>query len=860
MLDLLFIPGAILYLLVVGSLFIYGINFFYLIYITLRRQDQKMEMPLLRDKPVVTVQLPIYNEMYVAGRLVKSAAGLDYPKESLEIQVLDDSTDETKKIVREVVRDLKDQGFNICLIHREDRQGYKAGALAHGLVQAHGEFFAIFDADFVPSPDFLERTLPYFQNPSVGFVQARWGHLNRDYSFLTYLQSLAIDAHFMVEQFSRSQAGYWFNFNGTAGIWRRNALEDAGGWRDDTLTEDLDLSYRAFFKGWRAVYLRDVEVPAELPASFSAYRRQQHRWARGSLECAVKYLPKIWSAPIPLAHKLEASLHLTGYGVHLLLCALVALYPLVILVGQRYPSLVSLFGIAFVFNATAFAPSIFFLVAQQQLGHAWWKKLPEILFITALGAGMMLNTLRAALQIIGKHRGIFERTPKFGLTKKDQNWRGQRYQLKLDRIVFFEIAIAGLNFATSFLAFRAGNWMIGVYAILFCCGLLFTSGLTIAQTVSVMHHQHKQVSHGQDISVGRGPAWKTRIGIAKSDIFGHKPADLSKTIRVKPFHVRVGQKHPYPQRSSASKFEFELNLEHAVLKTLAYADIFDYPLTAREIHRYLVGIRASLADIESLLTGTQLEKSITRTGKYFSLSGRQAIVQTRLRRSEVARQIWPNALRYGLLISGLPFVRMVAVTGALAVNNVEENADVDYLVVTEPGRLWVSRALIILLVRKAAWNGLTLCPNYLVTTLSMDFEDRNLYAAHELAQMIPVSGFNLYRQMRRINSWTDNYLPNAHTPPSRPYTDWISSCGLPGVFTKLQGRLNWIETGLRTPIGDWLEEWEMNRKVKKFNHKVGLLTEAAFCGVYCKGHFNNHGAETLTAYADRLKGLGVDLV
>lgn len=816
MLDLFFIPGAIFYLLVVGLLFIYGINFFYLTYLTLHFRDRKMAPPPLRDKPFVTVQLPIYNEMYVARRLILAAAGLDYPKESLEIQVLDDSTDETHEIVREVVRGLKVQGYQITLIHRENRQGYKAGALALGLAQARGEYFAIFDADFVPLPDFLERTLPYFQDPRIGFVQARWGHLNRDYSFLTYLQSLAIDAHFMVEQFSRSQGGYWFNFNGTAGVWRRAALEDAGGWRDETLTEDLDLSYRAFFKGWRGAYLRDVVVPAELPASFSAYRRQQHRWARGSLECAVKYLPKVWSAPVSLTHKLEATLHLTGYGVHLLLCSLVVLYPLIVLVGQRYPSLVSLFGIAFVFNATAFAPSIFFLVAQEQLGRDWWKKLPGILFVTALGAGMMLNTLRAALQVFGKQKGIFERTPKFGLTRKDQSWTSGRYQLKFDRIVIFETAVAGLNLATAFLAFRAGNWMIGLYAAIFCCGLLFTSGLTLTQSISIWHHQRKQ----------------------------------------NPASERIAQIHPRPQYSSVSHLNSGSDLGLAILKTLAYADIFNYPLTVQEIHRYLVGVRAALSAVESILASPGLSNSIALTGKYYFLPGRQEIVQTRLRRSKIARLLWPQALSYGLQISGLPFVRMVAVTGALAVNNVEEGADVDYLVVTEPGRLWVSRALIILLVRRAALNGLTLCPNYLVTTRSMGFDEWNLYTAHELAQMVPISGFTLYRQMRRINSWTGSYLPNAYTPPPRPYPSRISSCSLPGAFPKLRGWLSWVETGLNTPIGDWLEKWEMDRKVEKFSRQGNLFVEAAFCGAYCKGHFNNHGAETMIAYANRLRELG----
>ena len=492
MLDLLFVPVAILYLLVVGMLFVYGVNFFYLTYLTWRERRARTVLPPMTRWPRVTVQLPIYNELYVAERLIQAAARLDYPAHLLEIQVLDDSTDETTEVVRRTVERLRAQGVRIVHRHRTQRTGFKAGALAKGLAQAHGEFLALFDADFVPPPDFLRRTLPHFQDSRVAFIQTRWGHLNRDYSLLTFLQSLAIDAHFMVEQFARSRAGYWFNFNGTAGVWRREAIEDAGGWTADTLTEDLDLSYRAFLRGWHALYLREVEVPAELPVNFSAYRRQQHRWARGSLECAMKLIPQVWNAPIPLAKKLEATLHLTGYGVHLLLGALTLLYPLVLLLSQRYPGLIALFGIAFIFNATAFAPTLFFVIAQQQLGRRWWRLLPAILFITALGAGMMLNTIRAALQIFWKRRSVFERTPKFGIVRKKQDWTRRRYQLQLDSIVFFELAFALLNAGTVALAIYVNNWVIAVYALLFCLGLLFTSGFTIAQAITLHRRRSRQ--------------------------------------------------------------------------------------------------------------------------------------------------------------------------------------------------------------------------------------------------------------------------------------------------------------------------------------------------------------------------------
>jgi cellulose synthase/poly-beta-1,6-N-acetylglucosamine synthase-like glycosyltransferase len=498
MLDLLFIPVAILYLLVVGALFVYGINFFYLTYIALQKRKKKFSGSELENLPAVTVQLPVYNEMYVAERLIDAAAAIDYPNHLLEIQVLDDSSDETSALIARKVAALQGQGRKIQHLQRIQRTGYKAGALAVGLESAQGEFIAIFDADFIPPADFLHRTLPCFADPKVAFVQTRWGHTNREYSFITLLQSLAIDAHFMVEQYARSQADLWFNFNGTAGVWRKSAMYDAGGWRADTLTEDLDLSYRAFFRGWQARYLRDVEVPAELPVSFNAYRRQQGRWARGSLECALKFIPQVWHAPLPVRHKLQATLHLTGYCVHLLLAALVFLYPLVLAVSQRYPSIIALFGIGFFFNLTAFAPTLFFIVAERQLGRRVWSHLPQIFFVSFLGAGMMVNTLRAAANILVKKSGAFERTPKFGIVGRRQNWMAHRYQLKLDAIVFPELTFALINAATLILALNLHNWVIAFYAAMFCAGLLFTSGTTIWQSFSIARQRSRSASLQED--------------------------------------------------------------------------------------------------------------------------------------------------------------------------------------------------------------------------------------------------------------------------------------------------------------------------------------------------------------------------
>ena len=484
--NLLFIPLAIAYFLVSSLLFLFGLNFMYLTFISLRQGPQKRPKPRPLERwPRVTVQLPIYNEMYVAERLVQAASRLDYPKDRLEIQVLDDSTDETRAIVSQAAKAAQANGIDIKVLHRTDRVGYKAGALREGFEKASGEFLAIFDADFVPRPDFLQQTVPHFEDPKIAFVQTRWGHVNRGFSFLTLIQSLAIDAHFMVEQLARSLSGLWFNFNGTAGIWRRAAIEDAGGWTADTLTEDLDLSYRAFLKGWRARYLSAVETPAEVPITFNAFRRQQHRWARGSLECAARLLPAIWASHHPLRTKIAATFHLGGYGVHLLLFAYCLLQPVAILYARDFPGLISLFSVAYLFSLTILAPPLLLFAGQYKLGRPWWRWLPIILFISAFGGGMMLNTVRAAAEVIRRKPGEFRRTPKFGVQAKTKSWMKQQYHLKLDPIVFWELAFSALNFGTLILGISSGYWLASLYSGMFALGCAFTALYTIGQTISI---------------------------------------------------------------------------------------------------------------------------------------------------------------------------------------------------------------------------------------------------------------------------------------------------------------------------------------------------------------------------------------
>ena len=491
--DLLFVPVVVVYVTILTALFVYGVNFVYLTVVALVTRDRRPPTCVPETWPTVTVQLPIYNEVYVARRLIDDVARLDYPADRLEIQVLDDSTDETATIVAELVAEWRDKDVDIVHLRRGDREGFKAGALRHGLALARGELIAIFDAHFLPQPDFLRTAVPVLlADAELAFVQARWDHVNRGFSMLTRLQAVAIDGHFAIEQAGRWARGYWFNFNGTAGVWRRAALIDAGGWQHDTLTEDLDVSYRAFLAGWRAGYLRRLEAPAELPVSFGAYRRQQHRWARGSFECAMKHLPTIWQSDVPMSRKVSATLHLTGYVIHLLLLALSLIYPLLLVVSGPHPELFALLGVLSIFNLTTLAPTLLFTVGQRQVGRRWITQIPTILLLSVFGCGMMVNTGRAAWQTFVGGPAVFERTPKFGILNRHESWLGLRYQLGLDRIVFVELALAALNVVTCTIAVGRGFWAIAVYSGIFAAGLVAAAGTTLRQTARTVSVRRRQ--------------------------------------------------------------------------------------------------------------------------------------------------------------------------------------------------------------------------------------------------------------------------------------------------------------------------------------------------------------------------------
>jgi cellulose synthase/poly-beta-1,6-N-acetylglucosamine synthase-like glycosyltransferase len=430
--------GAVLLVLSV-----YGSHRYYMAYLYYRHKF-RLPTPLRRfqELPRVTVQLPIFNEMYVVNRLIGAVCALDWPRHLLEIQVLDDSTDETCDMARACIDRWREQGVDIAYVHRTNRQGFKAGALEHGLALAKGELVAVFDADFVPDPDFLRRTVHFFTDPKVGMVQVRWEHLNRDYSALTQCQGILLDGHFVIEHTARNRSGAFFNFNGTAGVWRRETIRSAGGWQHDTLTEDLDLSYRAQLAGWRFVFLPDVKAPAEIPVEMNAFKSQQHRWAKGSIQTALKLLPRIFRAPLPFHVKREAFFHLTANFAYLLMIPLAVLMPISVMVrvGHGWYD-VLLLDIPFFAAATASVCS-FYWATQREIGVRGWQRVKYMPFLMALGIGLSVNNARAVVEALLGHQSGFTRTPKHGVRRAGESVARKRYKAAVSFQPLVELGLA----------------------------------------------------------------------------------------------------------------------------------------------------------------------------------------------------------------------------------------------------------------------------------------------------------------------------------------------------------------------------------------------------------------------------------
>ncbi len=464
------------YLSVLTVLSAYGIHRYFIIYLFLKNR-RKASVPLAQfaELPKVTVQLPIFNEFYVAERLLKSVSELDYPRDRLHIQVLDDSTDDTRELTRRSVTALQERGFNVELIHRTDRVGFKAGALETGMATAQGDFVCILDADFVPQPDLLQQTVHFFTDPQVGMIQTRWGHLNRTYSLLTRVQAMFLDGHLLLEQTARSRSGRFFNFNGTAGLWRRSCIEEAGGWQHDTLTEDLDLSYRAQLAGWKFIFMPDVITPAELPVDMNGFKSQQHRWTKGSIQTCKKLLPTIWRSNLALPLKIEATAHLTSNFAYLLLaCLCVLLHPSV--GGPQTGWARMLLVDVPIFLTASLSVAVFYICAQRELHpRTWMKEMLLLPALLALGVGLSLNNARAVLEAVFNHESDFARTPKYGIEHKKQSWSTTKYMPLKSLLPMLELAFA--LYFTYFLwfAIRHGQYLSVPFLLMFQLGFLYVS-------------------------------------------------------------------------------------------------------------------------------------------------------------------------------------------------------------------------------------------------------------------------------------------------------------------------------------------------------------------------------------------------
>jgi cellulose synthase/poly-beta-1,6-N-acetylglucosamine synthase-like glycosyltransferase len=489
----------IIYLLALMSLFIYGMNcyllmIFYLIKSSKAlRQHQEVKEIFFRnvpkkDWPQVTIQLPVYNERYVIKRLIQSVCRFDYPGELLEIQILDDSTDDTVDIAKAEAAKMMRQGFDIGYIHRDDRIGFKAGALKEGLKYAKGELVGIFDADFIPHPSFLKETIPYFSDPEIGMIQTRWGHINSDYSLLTRAQSMGIDGHFGVEQASRAWSGFFMNFNGTAGIWRKTTIEDAGGWQADTLTEDLDLSYRAQLRGWKLKFVSDVVCPAEVPVTINAFKSQQHRWAKGSIQTAKKNLGKLFKSDVSLLVKFQAFMHLTHYMVHPMML-LVVLTSIPMLYSQWFfDSLAYPIMIFTMLCLATCGPSSMYLFSQRVLYHDWKSRIKILPFLMCLGTGIAVNNTKAVLEAFLNIESGFIRTPKYGIKKREDSWRSKHYSIPLNAISILEFFLGLYSLSGLILFLFFSKYLVSPFL------LIYTSGFFYVFFLSVKHGYGKRES------------------------------------------------------------------------------------------------------------------------------------------------------------------------------------------------------------------------------------------------------------------------------------------------------------------------------------------------------------------------------
>ena len=472
------------YFAVMIILAIYGVHRYTLVYLYFKyRKNYRPDVVNHFDElPFVTVQLPIFNEQFVIDRLIDAVCAMEYPSDRLEIQVLDDSTDETQAVAAAIVERYAALGHPIVYIHRTNRYGYKAGALDAGLKIAKGEYVAIFDADFIPPTDWLMKVIHHFAEPHIGMVQTRWTHLNRHYSMLTEIEAILLDGHFVLEHGARVRTGDFFNFNGTAGMWRIKAISDGGGWQHDTLTEDTDLSYRSQLAGWKFKYLPAVECPAELPIEMTAFKTQQARWAKGLIQTSIKVLPQIFRSNVSRRIKIEAVYHLTANLSYPLMIIMSALL-LPAMICRFYQGWFQMLLIDVpLFTASSFSIAVFYVVSQRELfPKSWMKTFLYLPFLMALGIGLTWTNSKAVMEALLGIKSAFARTPKYRVAKKGEKSQAAKYRKRLVLAPWIELCFGTYFFLAILYTFSNHNYFTAPFLILFVIGYWYTGLMSLLQ-------------------------------------------------------------------------------------------------------------------------------------------------------------------------------------------------------------------------------------------------------------------------------------------------------------------------------------------------------------------------------------------
>ena len=520
------------FLFAAWTLTLYSLNFFFLLYYLSRRKRAKGNEVSISQLPMVTIQLPLYNEKYVSSRLIDAVCNMDYPKDRLEIQVLDDSEDDSREAVLASVQKKRLKGFNIHHISRQDRSGFKAGALRMGMQYAKGEFIAIFDADFVPPPEFLKKSLRYFSDSRVGLVQSRWGHMNENYSTLTEAQALSLDLHFLIEQNAKSSTHLFVNFNGTAGVWRTSCIKDAGGWHTGTLVEDMDLSFRAQMKGWRLLFDKDIVVSGELPVQMNAAKRQQFRWAKGTTQLALKLLGELLlSKRIPVDTKFQAFIQLTRHVIYPMFLAQFILFP-ILLNTDNTPYRMAFSPFLGLFFYMLLGPVAYMYIIRRLWPKRWASKARQYWILLFFATGISVNNTIAVFDAILSKKNEFLRTPKFGVVKRSDRWRDKDYVLPFNRTTLLEIFFSLYGCLSAFICIYSGNISFLPIILLQTIGLIYVTYLSIVDS----RRKLPTMSKGRpEITQPQNPTSSTSENI--SNINGEVPISRRGKNTIPGFHL-----------------------------------------------------------------------------------------------------------------------------------------------------------------------------------------------------------------------------------------------------------------------------------------------------------------------------------